>query len=402
MRKLPHQCRLCVSIIPSRSKTEFGLVSSIFAVGYAPFCFVGGWLSDRYGPRVVMGAAVGWWSIFTGMTAVGAGYAGLLVIRLLFGFGEGPQGAVTVKTMRNWFPARRMGLAVGVAQGCTPVGGVIGTPLVAGLIAASGDWRVPFVVLSGVGLLFTLGWWVIARDTPADHPWSPPEEAEELRRDATAERATGVAPPLSAYLREPLVIATAIGFFGYSWVLYTFLSWFPTYLVEARGLDLKRFAVIGTLPWLLGIMGYLLGGVSTDWFGRRTGHPAAARKGMIIGGLSCTAVLLACVGFVTTVPAAVLLMSLVVFLMYLTGSQFFLIIADTVAPARLGSVVGFTHFIANTAGILAPLLIGILVDRTHSWALVFGLSGAVCLAGVLAFLVFGRLPPPGAQIGASR
>ena len=51
------------------TKTEFGLVSSIFAVGYAPFCFVGGWLSDRYGPRVVMGAAVGWWSIFTGMTA---------------------------------------------------------------------------------------------------------------------------------------------------------------------------------------------------------------------------------------------------------------------------------------------------------------------------------------------
>ena len=375
------------------SKTEFGLISSIFFVGYAPFCFIGGWLADRYGPRVVMGAAVGWWSLFTGLTAAGAGYASFLVIRLLFGLGEGPQGSVTVKTMRNWFPRRRMGLAVGVAQGCTPLGGVIGTPLVAGLIASSGNWRLPFLVLCGLGLLFTLGWWVVTRDTPAEHPWSSPAEREEMRADGAGLAEGPVAlRPLGSYLREPLVIATAVAFFGYSWVLYTFLSWFPVYLVEARGLDIKQLAIVGALPWLLGVVGYMLGGISTDWVGRRTGHPAAARKGMIVIGLFGTTILLACIGFVTTLIAAVALMSGVVFLMYLTGSQYFLIIADTVPAARLGGVVGFTHFIANLAGVFAPLLVGVIVDRTHSWALTFGLSSAVCLAGVLALVIWGRLP----------
>ncbi len=383
------------------SKTEFGLISSVFAIGYAPFCFVGGWLSDRYGPRAVMGVAVGWWSLFTGLTAAGAGYLSFLVIRLLFGFGEGPQGAVTVKAMRNWFPPQRMGLAVGIAQGCTPLGGVIGTPLVAGLIAVFGDWRLPFIVLCGLGLLFTLGWWVITRDTPAQHPWASTEEIAEMG-DVGEGADASEAAPLLAYMREPLVIATAIAFFGYSWVLYTFLSWFPVYLVEARGLDLKQLAFVGPLPWLLGVIGYMLGGISTDWLGRRSGHPAAARKGMILAGLLGTAVLLAAIGSVTTITAAVLLMSGVVFLMYLTGSQYFLIIADTVPVMRLGSVVGFTHFIANTAGIFAPLLVGVIVDRTHSWGLTFGLSGAVCLLGALGLLIWGKLPPSGSQIAASR
>ena len=383
------------------SRTEFGFISSIFFVGYAPFCFIGGWLSDRHGPRLVMGVAVGWWSLFTGLTAAGGSYASMLVIRLLFGLGEGPQGSVTVKTMRNWFPQRQMGLSVGLAQGCTPLGGVLGTPLVAGLIAATGDWRVPFLVLAALGLLCTLGWWVVTRDTPASHPWASPGEIEEMSQgDLPVEDTT--TPPVGHYLRQPLVLATAVGFFGYSWVLYTFLSWFPVYLVEARGLDLKRLAVVGSLPWLIGVVGYMVGGVTTDWVGRRTGNPAAARKSMIIFALSATSALLACIGLVTTLVSAVLLMSGVVFLMYLSGTQFFLIISDTVPARRLGGVVGFTHFVANLAGVLAPILVGVIVDRTHSWALTFGISGAVCLGGALVLVVWGRLPAAGAQIPSSR
>jgi ACS family hexuronate transporter-like MFS transporter len=89
------------------TKSEFGLLSSIFFVGYAPFCFIGGWLSDRYGPRSIMGIAVGWWSIFTALTAAGAGFMSMLLLRFLFGFGEGPQGAVSRKTMRNWSRSER-------------------------------------------------------------------------------------------------------------------------------------------------------------------------------------------------------------------------------------------------------------------------------------------------------
>jgi MFS transporter, ACS family, hexuronate transporter len=375
------------------SPTEFGLISSFFFLGYAPFCFIGGWFSDKYGPRVVMGAAVGWWSIMTALTAAGAGFVSLLFIRLLFGFGEGPQGTLTVKTMRNWFPQRQMGTAVGLGQGATPLGGAIGTPLVAWLIASSGYWRVPFIVLGVLGVLVTIGWWVIVRDTPDVHPWATPEDAAAIRAGAITQRDDEgeAAAPLRYYMTRPLVLATATAFFGYGWVLFTFLSWFPIYLVQAHGLQLKQVAFTGTIPWLLGCVGFVLGGMVTDRVAVITGRPPMARKAMIIVGLTGTAICLGCIGLVTSLAAAVTLMSVIVFLLYLTGSQYFTLISDSVPSVRVGSVMGFVHTLSNLSGILAPFLVGLIIDMTHSWALAFGLSGAICLAGVLALAIWGRV-----------
>lgn len=375
------------------TKTEFGLITSLFFFGYAPFCFVGGWLADKYGPRAVMGGAVAWWSIFTALTATGAGYISFLIIRFFFGFGEGPQGAVTVKTMKNWFPKSQMGTAVGISQGCTPLGGVIGTPLVAWLLAMTGDWRIPFIVLGILGVIMAIGWFVIVRDSPDVHPWADPSEAQELANDklADVQPSDEAKQPLTYYLKQPLVLATATAFFGYAWVLYTFLSWFPVYLVDARGLDLKSVAWVGTIPWALGVVGYMAGGVITDRIAVRTGNPAAARKWMIVFGLTGTAILLGGIGVVTSLAMAVALMSAVVFLLYLTGSQYFLLISDTMPGSRLGGVVGFVHFIANTSGIFAPWLVGYIVDRTGSWALTFGVSAAICVIGIVALLVWGRI-----------
>lgn len=378
------------------TKTEFGLISSIFFLGYSPFCFVGGWLSDKYGPRAVMGAAAAWWSIFTALTAVGTGYISFLVIRFFFGFGEGPQGAVTVKTMRNWFPQRQMGRAVGLSQGATPLGGAIGTPLVAGLIAATGDWRVPFYVLGGLGVLVAIGWWVVVRDNPGVHPWARQQDVLDLDdAPANTQAADDGAPvaPLGFYLRQPLVLATSLAFFAYAWVLYTFLSWFPIYLVQARGVNLKDVAVAGAIPWVLGIIGYVGGGLITDWIGVRTGRPASARKGMILFGLTGTAILMGFLGAVTTVWGAVAMMSAVVFLLYLTGSQYFLVISDTIPSKRLGGVVGLTHLVANSSGIFAPLVVGMVVDHTHSWPLTFGICSAVSLIGAVALLLWGKIRP---------
>jgi ACS family hexuronate transporter-like MFS transporter len=270
--------------------------------------------------------------------------------------------------------------------------------LVAWLLAISGDWRLPFIVLGVVGVLMAIGWWVIVRDTPDVHPWATKAEADELADDnsssaAAAEAAGQVVEPLSHYLKRPLVLATAAAFFGYAWVLYTFLSWFPVYLVEARGVQLKDVAWIGALPWVVGVIGYVLGGVVTDRIALRTGNPAAARKGMIVFGLTGTALLIAGIGLVSSLVTAVALMSAVVFLLYLTGSQYFTLISDTIPAARLGGVVGFVHFIANLSGIFAPFLVGVIVDQTKSWPLTFGVSAGICIAGVVGLLIWGRLKP---------
>jgi ACS family hexuronate transporter-like MFS transporter len=389
------------------TKSEFGLLSSIFFVGYAPFCFIGGWLSDRYGPRSIMGIAVGWWSIFTALTAAGAGFMSMLLLRFLFGFGEGPQGAVSTKTMRNWFPQREMGTAMGLTQGATPLGGVIGTPLVAGIIAVTGSWRVPFIILGILGVLCAIGWFAVVRDRPDLHTWAAQRDIDEQREQIAPLAATGTneghgsepARPLREYLTTPLVLATAVAFFGYAWVLYTFLTWFPIYLVEQQGVDIKGLGFAGAVPWVFGVAGLIVGGVVTDRLGVRTGRPARARRLVIVGGLLVTAVLFSAISLVNTAGAAVALMAAVVFMLYITGAQYFAIIADVVPSQRLGGVMGFVHAIANLAGILAPAVVGFMVNDTGSWAATFVVSGAICVVGALTMAIFGRAragaPSPG-------
>ncbi|MFI9595060.1 MFS transporter [Nonomuraea sp. NPDC052265] len=384
------------------SKATWGWISAIFFVGYAPFCFVGGFTADKFGPRKVMAWAIGWWSLFTALTAAGFSTASFMVIRFLFGFGEGPQASVTAKTMSNWFPQRRLGTALGLSQASTPLGGAVGTPLVVALMEAfGGSWRAPFIILGALGICFLIGWWTVVRDRPAEHPRVSAAEVEEMAADerelAAAQDfaagrnggAGGENASLLSYLRKPLVLTTALSYFGYSWVLYTFLTWFPIFLTEAHGVDLKGLAVAGALPWVAGFVGLALGGIFTDALGRRVGL-FAARKWTVVIGLIVVALAFTPVGIVTSTGAAVALMGLVVFVLYIVGAQFFALIGPVIPKARYGSVSGFVHFIANLSGIFAPILVGYLVEDTQSWILAFGVSALIAAVPAVLLAVFGR------------
>lgn len=364
------------------SKTSWGWIAAIFSIGYAPFCFVGGWTADKFGPRKVMAVAIGWWSLFTALTGAGFSFISFMIIRFFFGFGEGPQATVTAKTMSNWFPQRKLATAMGLSQCSTPLGGAIGTPLVVALIsAAHGNWRVPFIVLGSVGILFMIGWLIVVRDHPAGHPWVRKAEAAEMAEDHRQHElettdAETAGRSLWSYLRMPLVLSTAMCYFGYSWVLFTFLTWFPEFLHEVHGLDLSQIAFTGAIPWLCGVVGLGIGGIFTDALGRRFGI-FRARKWVTVIALLLVAVTFAFVGLVHSTGAAVALMAITVFILYIVGAQFFAIVGPVIPLARFGTVSGFIHFIANIAGIIAPIVLGATVDHTGSWILSFVISGIV-------------------------
>ncbi|MCG5214081.1 MFS transporter [Streptosporangium sp. KLBMP 9127] len=378
------------------SMSTWGWISAVFFVGYAPFCFVGGYTSDRFGPRKVMAWAIAWWSLFTALTAAGFSAVSFMIIRFLFGFGEGPQAAVTAKTMSNWFPQRQFGTALGLSQASTPLGGAIGTPLVVALMAAfNGNWRAPFICLGALGVFFVIGWWIVVRDKPSEHPRVGPAEAAEMAADERAQDATRLGngadddAPLLSYLRKPLVLTTALSYFGYAWVLYTFLTWFPVFLTEAHGVELEGLAVAGALPWVAGFLGLALGGVFTDALGRRFGV-FAARKWTIVIGLIVVALAFTPVGLVDSTAAAVALMGAVVFVLYVVGAQFFALIGPAIPKARFGSVSGFIHFIANLSGIFAPVVVGYLVEDSESWVLAFGISALIAGIPAVLLALFGR------------
>ena len=133
---------------------QLGFIFSSFFAGYALFNFVGGYASDVFGPKRVFTVAMTLWSVFCGLTAAAVGFTSLFVVRVLFGFGEGPFSAAANKMVSNWFPRREVASAIGVANAGTPLGGALAGP-VAGWIALTYGWRASFIVLGLIGLVWT-------------------------------------------------------------------------------------------------------------------------------------------------------------------------------------------------------------------------------------------------------
>ena len=375
----------------SLSPAELGMVFSVFFFGYAAFCFVGGYASDRIGGRNVFAIASVVWSVFCGLTAMVFSFGSLLVVRLIFGMGEGPYGSAANKLVSNWFPRRQQATAVGWANAGTPLGGALAGPIV-GFIALSWGWRASFVIIAAIGLCWSAAWMLMVTERPEQNRHVSAAEAAEIAADQDVARG-GPAVSLGSLLARPAVLATAFAFFGYAYILYFFLSWFPTYLTTARHLSLQSMSFVSTIPWLLGFIGLAAGGSVSDAIFRVTGNAVRARKLVLVVGLLIAALCVALAGSVQTVQAAVGLMAVSVFFMYLTGNTYWAIILDTVERDRVGGVGGFVHLIANLAGIVSPSVTGFMVQATGgSYVGAFGLAGGVAVLGAMSVAVFVRAP----------
>ncbi|AIY41709.1 putative glucarate transporter [Collimonas arenae] len=371
---------------------HLGIVFSAFFVGYALFCFIGGWAADRFGARRVLIVAIGLWSIFCSLTAVASGLLSLLVIRVVFGAGEGPLATCINKIISGWFDRKEQTTAVGFANSGLQLGAALAGPVI-GLMAVHWGWRIPFVIIGVVGLLWVLMWTIFSSDRPEGNRWirgAGKLPASEKSPCDTAEVLPNM--PLMAYLKSPTILATSLAYFGYAYILYFFLSWFPSYLMMERHLSLSSMSIVNVIPWVLGFIGIALGGFISDLIFRWTGNALKSRKIVIVGGLLIAAACVALAGTADSVGAAVALMATTVFFMNLTLSVYWAIILDTVEPGRMGGVGGFMHLLANTAGILAPILTGFLVQWTKVFTSAFVLSGGVALAGALAVAFFVRAP----------
>ena len=360
---------------------QLGIIFSIFFAGYALFTFAGGYASDRFGPKRVFIWSMTAWSIFCGLTAVAVGFFSLLIVRVLFGCGEGPFGAAASKMVNNWFPPRRIATAIGVANAGTPIGGALAGP-VAGWLAVRYGWRTSFVVLAALGLVWTLCWALFVTDK-ADAPSS----SRELKEPREAQ---GSPPPLSFYLRQPTVIATGAAFFSYAYVLYFFLSWFPSYLTMARHLDISRMGMLNAIPWILGTFGLLLGGPVCDLVFRLCPDLLAARKRVLMVCLALAATCVSLTGLVESLAWAVALMAVTIFCVYLAGAMYWAIIQDVVRAEHVGAASGFVHLIANCAGIIGPAATGFIVQATGAFTSAFLLAGGVALLGAVGVAVFVR------------
>lgn len=372
---------------------QMGILFSCFFIGYCLFCFLGGWAADRYGPRKVFGWAAAIWSLFCGATAMAGSFAHLLIVRVLFGIGEGPMGTTTNKSISNWFPRQEVGRAVGFTNAGQPLGAAIAAPVV-GLVGLQFGWRVAFVVIAALGFVWLAFWLWLFRDRPEQHPRVSEAERTLIAAQRPATRVTRTGDshqvPLWHYVLSLPVLGVAAAFFCFNYIQFFFLSWLPSYLTDFQHLDIKSMSLIGILPWLGATIGFIGGGIVSDALFRRTGNFLLSRKLVIFTGLAVAAICVMLTAWAGSVTLAVSLITLASVFAYMTPQACWSLLQDIVPAERIGTAGGFVHLLANLAGILSPAITGFLIQYGGGYSSAFLLASVLALTGMVLLALFVR------------
>jgi MFS transporter, ACS family, D-galactonate transporter len=370
------------------SPSELGLLFSVFSWTYVLLQVPGGWLLDRLGGKVSYGLALIGWSACTVAMAFTRGLGSLIGVRLALGVTEAPTFPANNKFVASWFPSAERGRATSAYSCGQYLGLAIALPLLTWIIAVAG-WRNMFLITGVAGFAVAVVWFKVAYNRPSDHPKVNAAElaltAEAVQGNASQPRTKVTWRDLRYLLSQRRLWGMYLGNFCANSVMWFFLTWFPSYLNEEKGISFLKAGFIGTIPYIAALIGVFVSGFLSDYLLRRNFGRTWARKAPLVAGFLLTSVIV--LANYTTTPALVITVMSVAFF----GQGFSALgwtICSEVAPLRsLGLAGGVFNFFTNLGGATSPLVIGIIVDRTGSFSAAISFIGALGAVGLLSYLL---------------
>ncbi|MDA3647441.1 MFS transporter [Saccharopolyspora indica] len=380
---------------------QLGYIFSAFSWAYVVGQLPGGILLDRFGARRVYALSLALWTAVTAAislvglitTPVLVSVAIIFALRLLLGVFESPAFPANARVATAWFPTAERGRATAVFNSAQYFATALFAPLM-GWITHEFGWRWVFVLLGVLGLALAVVWlrWM---DSPRNHPRVTPEEFETIssggglvdldapktaedRRRTRLDRRTiaqifATRPLWGLYLSQYSVNA----------LTYFFITWFPVYLVEGRGLSLLEVGFVAALPALCGFAGGLAGGFASDALLRRGHSLTFARKLPSVIGMTLATSIALC--SITDSSALIVAIMTLAFFGKGIGSLGWAITTDLAPPQATSFVSSTMNAFGNIAGIVTPIVIGYTVQATGSFdvALWFvAAHGALALVGL--------------------
>lgn len=362
---------------------QLGLVFSAFAYPYAAMQIFGGWLADRYGPKLVLTVLSLIWGVATLATGFAGSIAALVALRFLLGIGEGGAFPTATRAFTYWMPVGERGFAQGITHSFARLGGAITPPVVLAIVVAFG-WREAFIVLGVVSLIWTALYMKTFTNTPEQHRRVTPEEAAEIGyRPGDCERAKRASTPWRKLIRR-MWLVTFVDF-CYGWLLWVYLTWMPSYLRESQGFDLKQLALFTALPLLAGVVGDTLGGVVSDKLYKATGRLRFARVSVLVVGMGGSLAFLLPMTMVSDPMVAVFLLSASFFFLEITNPVLWTLPLD-IAGKYAGTAGGMMNTGFGLAGMISPVAFGYLIETSGSYNVPFAISAVLLGTGVIAAL----------------
>lgn len=368
------------------SDKQMGWVLSIFALGYALFQTPSGYLADRFGPRKILVAVVSIWSLFTALTGAVYQFTTLLVVRFLFGVGEAGAFPGMARVVYAWIPLRERGIVNGINFSGGRIGAAIALPVVAWLIDLT-SWRMSFVILGIIGVLWSLVWYFWFRDNPREHPSISEEEAayisEHIQPEDT-ETPKDQVPSIRKMFQSRSMWLLMGQYFSSNFTFFFCLTWLFPHLKVKYNLDMVEAGFYSSAPLLCGAFGNWFSGWLVDFIYRKGKWAQSRKVPAIVGFVLASAGILGSV-YATDIQGAILFISIAVFGADMTLSPSWSACVD-VGKSHSGMVSGTMNMAGNLGSFFTALAFPYMLDATGSDLPFFYLTAILNLLAIPIWL----------------
>jgi len=375
---------------------HFGFIAAAFGIGYGVMTVGGGIMVDRWGARSVWAGAAVLWSLVTAMLGLASGFWMLFAFRTILGIAEGPNFPALTRVVTDWLPVSERARSTAFDLAAVPLASVIGAPLISHLIVTL-SWQMMFFILGSLGIVWSFFWLWLFTDYPQNNKRVGPEELLHIREGKPPEAGRSDAEIRSHELSlgkstwkfmllNPALMANNYAFFAFGYLLFFALTWLPEYFESTYGVHLKQVGWFLIAPWLTSAILLVTAGFISDRIWKKTGSMRAARSHLI---WICQLLSAACfvpVVMIHDMQIALLLISLGLGLGLMPNACFYALNSD-LAKDRAATSLGIMDFFFAAAGILSPILTGLLATATGNFnaAIWLMIGFAVTSAGAIFF-----------------
>lgn len=357
------------------SKVQMGIIFSAFAWTYSLMQIPGGMVVDAVRMRILYPVILTAWSLATLVQGLVSSLAALVGCRMAIGVFEAPSFPANNKIVTQWFPEEERASAIAVYTSGQFIGLAFLMPVLA-VIQHSFGWRGLFLVSGAIGIVWAVIWYLVYRE-PGETG-----EAGQTEKPATTQAVVNPANLRIAFSNRKLW-GIYIAQFCLGGTQIFFLTWFPTYLEESRGLSLIKTGALASIPYLAAFAGVLLSGFTSDFLVRKGFSREFSRKAPIIFGLFLSSSVIGA-NFVSSTSGAIFFLSLSFFGSGLASIAW--VFVSLLAPKNMvGLVGGCFNFIGGLSAVVVPLAVGYLA-RHGDFRPALALISALAVTGMLSYL----------------
>jgi MFS family permease len=379
------------------TRTDIGLLGTVFSWTYAFAQLPAGWLVDKLGARRMYFLAIACWSIATALMAFGSRLWQFLSFRVLLGIAEAPNGPASAKLTADWFPRTERGQATAIWDSGSKWGPAIAPPILTAIMIAFG-WQAIFVVLGLAGLVLAVAFFLFYR-SPEAHRRISSEELDYIERERASQKLQAGKTSWLGLFRHRQIWGMMAGFFCVIWIWNIFIVFLPLYLQEARGVSISGSGWLAAIPYLgAAILGITGGWVMTRHSRRSGRNPLMAKRHVMSVAAVVAGVLICLIPFVDSLPLTITVMTVALGFVATMQAAAWAMPGDVVQNSQVASVGAIQNFGGYFGGAFAPLLTGVIADATGSYTMSFVIGGIIAAMAAVAYTVLVRRPIAGAGV----